>query len=94
MGEDICKSIPFKDYFYFKFLFEPKNLDDYSFKRNKSSIEEPSCSASLSNEEEEGTKSEESSNPSACSIIMRFFGFHSRTVFASDDHSTIQDGET
>ena len=63
LGEVICKSIPFKDYFYCKFWFEPTNVDDYSFKSNKSSIEEPSCSTSLSNEEEEERKSEESPNP-------------------------------
>ena len=66
LGEDIYKSIPFKEYFYCRFGFEPKNVDDSSFKSSKSSIEEPSCSTSLSNEEEEGTKSEESSNPSTC----------------------------
>ena len=43
LGKVICKSIPFKDYFYCRFGFEPKNLDYYSFKRNKSSIEELSC---------------------------------------------------
>ena len=31
LGEVICKSIPFKDYFYCIFVFEPKNLYDYSF---------------------------------------------------------------
>ena len=32
-GEDICKFIPFKDYFYYIFVFEPKNVYDYSFNR-------------------------------------------------------------
>ena len=77
LGKVICKSIPFKDDFYCRFGFEPKNVDDYSFNRNKSSIEEQSCSTSLSNEEEEGTKSEVSSNPSACSSILTFFVFSS-----------------
>ena len=58
LGEEILKSIPFKEYFYCRFGFEPKDVYDYSFKRNKSSLEEPSCSTSLSNDEEEGTKSE------------------------------------
>ena len=70
------------------------NVYDYSFKSNKSSIEEPSCSTSLSNEEEEGTRSEVSSNPSRCSSIMILFGFYSRRVSIGDDHSTIKDGET
>ena len=28
LGEDICTSIPFKEYFYCRFGFEPKNVDD------------------------------------------------------------------
>ena len=90
LGEVICKSIPFKDYFYLRFVFEPNNVHYYSFKSNKSSIEEPNCSTSLSNEEEEGTKSEDSSNPSACLSIMRFFGFYSRRVSEINDNSTIK----
>ena len=58
------------------------------YKSIKSSIEEPSCSTSLSNEEEEGTKSEESSNPSACSSILTFFVFSSRIFCISNYHST------
>ena len=58
LGEDICKSITFKEYFYCRFGFEPKNVYDYYFNIIKSSIEEPSYSTSLSNEEEEGTKRE------------------------------------
>ena len=53
LGEVICKYISFKVYSYFRFLFEPKNVEDYSFKRNKSAIEEPSCFTSLRNKEEE-----------------------------------------
>ena len=64
------------------------------YKSIKSSIEEPSCSTFLSNEEEEGTKSEESSNPSACSSILRFFGFSSRKFSTRNGHSTIQEGNT
>ena len=94
LGEVICKSIPFKDYFYCIFVFDPNNVFDYSFNRNKSSIEEQSCYTSLSNEEEEESKSEESSNPSACSSILRYFGFSSRRLSASNDHSTIQEGRT
>ena len=59
LGEEICKSIPF-EYFNCRFGFKPNNVYDYSFKRNKSSIKEPCWSTSRSNEEEEGTKSEES----------------------------------
>ena len=38
LGEGICKSIPFKYNFYCRFGFEPKNVDDSSFKSSKSSI--------------------------------------------------------
>ena len=62
--------------------------------RNKSSIEEPSCSTSLSNEEEEESKSEESSNPSACSSILRFFGLPSIKLSTCNDHRTIQEVKT
>ena len=92
-GESFVNPFLSKIIFIADFGFEPKNVDDYSFKRNKSFLEEPICSTSLSNEQEEGTKSEESSNPSACSSILRFFGFSSRRVSKSNDHSTFQ-GET
>ena len=52
LGEEICKYIPLKDYFYYIFVFEPNNVDYYSFKSRKSSIEEPICSTSLRNEEQ------------------------------------------
>ena len=38
LGEEICKFIPFKDYFYFRFRFDPKDVDDYSINIIKSSI--------------------------------------------------------
>ena len=31
LGEKICKFIHFKDYFYFIFGFDPKELDDHYF---------------------------------------------------------------
>ena len=94
LGEKICKFIPFKDYFYFRFGFEPKDVDENYLKSSKSSIEEPSFSTSLSNEEEKGTKNKDSSNPSTSSSIMRFFGFSSRRVSKSCDLSTTRDGES
>ena len=57
-------------------------------------MEEPSCSTSLSKEGKEGTKGEDSTNPSTCSSIIRLFGFSSRRISTSDDHSTIQYGGT
>ena len=39
LGEEICKFIPFKYYFYFWFEFEPKDVYDYYINCNKSSIE-------------------------------------------------------
>ena len=59
LGEKICKFIPFKDYFYLRFGFEPKDVDDHSFKISKSSIEEPSCSNYVSKEEEREAKKED-----------------------------------
>ena len=56
LGENICKLIPFKDYFYFIFVFEPKDVDDNYFNGRKSSIEEPSCSNYVSKEEERESK--------------------------------------
>ena len=57
-------------------------------------MEEPSCSSSLGKEQEEGTKREDSSNPSTYSSIMRFFGFSSRIFSKRFDLSTTQYGET
>ena len=70
------------------------NANENSFKINKSSIEEPSCSNSVSKEEERGSKEEDSSKPSTSSSIIRFFGFSSRRVSKSCDLSTTQYGET
>ena len=56
LGEKICKFIPFKDYFYFRFVFDPKDVDENSFNASKSSIEEPSCSNYVSKEEERKSK--------------------------------------
>ena len=75
LGKNIGGVMTFKEYVYLKYGFWPQNLDDNSFKRRKLSIKEPSCSTYLSKEEEEGTKGQDSSNPSACSCIMRMFSF-------------------
>ena len=89
MEKHICKSIPFKEYFIISDLeLSPRMQMITPYKSIKSSIGEPSCSTFLSNEEEEGTKSEESSNPSACSSILIFFVFPSRIFYVSNDHST------
>ena len=50
LGENICKLIPFKDYFYFRLGFEPKDVDEHFFNGRKSSIEEPSCANYVSKE--------------------------------------------
>ena len=68
-------------------------MDEHSFKRNKSSIEEPSCSTYLSKEEERGTKGGDSSKPSTSSNIMRLFGFSSNRYSKSCDMSTTKDEE-
>ena len=94
LGKEICANISFKEYSYFKYGFWPMNVDEHSFKINKPSIEEPSCSTSLRKEGKEGMKGEDSTNPSTCSSIIRLFGFSSRRISTSDDHSTLQDGGT
>ena len=55
-GEKVCKFIPFKDYFYFRFGFDPKEVYDHSFNGSKSSIEEPTCLNYVSEEEERESK--------------------------------------
>ena len=35
LGENICKFIPFKDYFYFIFEFDPKDVDEKYFNGSK-----------------------------------------------------------
>ena len=44
LGEKICKFIPFKDYCYFRFGFEPKDVDENYFNGRKSFVEELICS--------------------------------------------------
>ena len=89
LGEEICKSIPFKEYFYWKFGFEPKNVDDYSFKSSKSSIEEPSFSNYVSKEEEREAKKEDATNTYVGPRIMRLFGCSPRRSSKSGNMSTI-----
>ena len=50
LGEENCKFIHFKDYFYFRFGFNPKYVDENSLNTRKSSIEEPSFSNYTSKE--------------------------------------------
>ena len=38
LGENICKFIPFKDYFYLRFGFDPKDVDENSFNSSNSSV--------------------------------------------------------
>ena len=80
LGEGICKSIPFKEYFYLRFVFEPKNVDDYSLKSSKSSIEEPSCSNYVSKEEEREAKREDATKTYVGPSILRLFGCCPRDI--------------
>ena len=61
---------------------------DHYFKRRKESIAELSCSTSLSKEEEEGTKGEDSSKSYACSRFMSLLGFSSNRDSKSYEMST------
>ena len=91
LGNTIGAVMTFKDYVYIKYGFWPQNVDEHSFKRRKESIEEPSRSTSLNKEEEEGTKGEDSSKPSACSRFMSLFGFSSNIASKCCDKSTNKD---
>ena len=59
-----------------------------TYARRKESIEEQICYTSMIKEEEEGTKGEDSSNPSACLIFMSLFGFPSNIDSKVCDMST------
>ena len=76
LGRNICANLSFRDYIYFKYGFWPKHDYEHSFNIRNPSREEPSCSTSLRKEEEEGTKGEDSSKPSAYSRFKSFFGFY------------------
>ena len=54
-------------------------------------MEEPSCFNYVSEEEEEGTKGEDSPKPSTCSRLKRFFGFPSKKDSKYCDMSTNKD---
>ena len=89
LGRNICANLYFGDYIYFKYGFWPKHYYENSFKRNKLSREEPIFSTSLrKEEEEEGTKGEYSSKPSAYSRFKSLFGFSSNIDYEYCDMST------
>ena len=88
LGRNICANLSFGDYIYFKYGFWPKHDYEHSFNISKPSREEPSCSTSPRKEEEEGTKGEDSSKPSAYSIFKSLFGFSSNRYYEYCDMST------
>ena len=89
LGENICKFIPFKDYFYLRFGFDPKDVDENSFNAIKSSVEEPIFSNYVSKEEERKSKREDASKTYVGQSIMRLFGFNFSRSSKSGDRSTI-----
>ena len=93
LGENICKFIPFKDYFYFIFGFDPKDVDEHSLNGRKSSVEEPSCSNYVSKEEERKSKREDASKTFVGPSIMRLFGFSFSRSSKIGDRSTIPENE-
>ena len=72
LGNKNWANISFKESIYFQYVFFPKGVDEKYFKCIKSSIEEPSCSNSVSKEEERGSKGEESTKPYVGPIFMIF----------------------
>ena len=91
LGRNICSNLYFRDYIYFKYGLQPKHDYENYFNRIKPSREEPSCSTSLRKEEEEGTKSEDCSNPSVCSRFNSLFGFPSNRASKYCDMSMNKD---
>ena len=92
-GANICKFIPFKEYFYFKFGFVPKDVDEHYFNGIKSSLEKPSCSNYVSKEEERESKREDAAKTSIGPSIMRLFGCSYIRYSKSGDTSTIPESE-
>ena len=88
LGRNICANLSFRDYIYFKYGLWPKHDYDHYFNISKPSKDEPSCSTSLRKEEEEGTKGEDSSKPSAYSRFQSLFGFSSNKDSKYCDMST------
>ena len=89
MVDEVCKKVGTRN-------FPPwtkRDEEDMALHPHPSTITERSHEPTKSTvDEEEGIKTKDSSNPSTCSSIMRFFGFSSRRVSTSDDHNIIQDG--
>ena len=89
LGRNIWENLSFGDYIYFKYGFWTKHDYENSFKISKPSKEDSSFSTSLrEEEEEEGTKGEYSSKPSAYSRFKSLFGFSSNIDYEYCDMST------
>ena len=93
LGKRICAKITFKEYIYFQYGFWPKDVDDNTFNISWSSMEEPSCSNYVSEEEEKEAKREDAAEPSIGPTIIRLFGCYSRRYSKSGDMSTISESE-
>ena len=66
-------------------------MDENSFNRRKSSIEEPSCSNYVSKKEEREARKEDATMTYVGPSIMRFFGCSPRRSYKSCNMSTILD---
>ena len=93
LGKKICADITFKEYIYFQYGFCPKYVDENSFNIIQSSMEEPSCSNYVSEEEEKESKREDAVEPFVGPTIMRLFGCSSRRYSKSGDMSIISESE-
>ena len=88
LGRNICANLYFGDNIYLNYGFQPKNYYENYFNISKPSREESSCSTSPRKEEEEGTKGEDSSKPSAYSRFKSLFFFSSNRDSEYCDMST------
>ena len=76
LGNEICKDISFKDYFYCIFGFWPKRANEDMLKKNRPLGREMGCSTTQNRKEEgKGTKGQGLPKPSIYWSFMRSFVF-------------------
>lgn len=95
IGEDICESLPFKNYFTIKYGFWPKNVDEDSFKsrgnelkqsEDKEQVEEHASSL------EEKVHIEEDQVAAEDTSVSDGFDTDCEGVLASNDDTELSDG--
>ena len=86
LGNEICKDISFKDYFYCIFAFWLKRANEDMLKKNRPLERETGCSTTQNRKEEgKGTKGQGLPKPSIYWSFMRSFGFYWSGAKAGED---------